>query len=169
MITTATIDDIPELAELINSGYRGKASRKGWTTEADLIDGELRTDEADLKELLIKAGSMFLKFTVDGKILGCVYLQKQAGKMYLGMLTVSPAAQASGIGKEILSASEKFARQEGCDSIIMNVISIRHELIEWYERRGYMQTGKTNPFPTETKFGTPRLPIEFMVLEKKLV
>ena len=169
MITAATINDIPELVALINSAYRGEVSRKGWTTEADLLDGELRTDEADLKELLNKTGSRFLKCTVDGKIEGCVYLQKQADKMYLGMLSVSPAAQAGGIGKKFLSASEKIALEEGCHSIIMNVISTRHELINWYERHGYIQTGITNPFPADTKFGTPKLPIEFMVLEKKLV
>jgi ribosomal protein S18 acetylase RimI-like enzyme len=88
--------------------------------------------------------------------------------MYLGMLSVSPGAQASGIGKEFLSASEKYALAEGCHSIIMNVISLRVELISWYERHGYMQTGETKPFPNDTKFGTPKHPIEFIVLEKKL-
>ena len=169
MISKATLNDAAALVQLVNSAYRGEKSKQGWTTEADLLDGELRTDEADLKELLNKTDSRFLKFTLDGKIRGCVYLQKQADKMYLGMLSVSPAAQASGIGKQFLSASEKFALGQGCHFIIMNVISIRHELINWYERHGYIQTGITNPFPTDTKFGTPKLPIEFVVLEKKLV
>ena len=168
MITAATINDVPELVDLINSAYRGEASRKGWTTEADLLDGELRTDEASLKALFGKPGSRFLKFTENGIIRGCVYLEKQGGKMYLGMLSVSPGTQAKGVGKKFLTASEQYALEEDCHTIIMNVISVRRELISWYERHGYEQTGETKPFPDDNKFGTPAQPLEFIVLEKKL-
>lgn len=40
---TAHDTDVPGLVELIESAYRGDASRVGWTTEADLLEGQ-RTD-----------------------------------------------------------------------------------------------------------------------------
>lgn len=167
MISPADYSDIPELVVLINSAYRGEASKRGWTTEADLLDGELRTDEEAMKQLM-DTGS-FLKDTEGGYLRGCVYLQKQGDKLYLGMLSVSPRIQAQGIGKELLEAAEKHALEQNCKTIVMNVISLRHELIHWYERHGYKRTGQIKPFPTDDKFGKPVVPLEFVELAKFLV
>lgn len=98
-ISAANMEDIPVLAKLVNSAYRGESSKKGWTTEADLLDG-IRTDEESLKEIFRKPGAVILKYTTaNGIIAGTVYLQKQGQKLYLGMLTVSPEIQTQGIGK----------------------------------------------------------------------
>ena len=164
----AGLNDIPELTMLVNSAYRGDASRKGWTTEADLLDGELRTDEQSLSKSLKNPNAVILKFVSERRITGCVYLEKQGKALYLGMLSVSPTAQAQGIGKELLNAAEEYAKQQGCDSIIMTVISLRHELINWYERHGYKMNGETKPFPEDERFGKARQPLQFAVLEKKL-
>ena len=50
-IRDAVPADIPVLHRLIESAYRGEASRAGWTTEADLLDGQ-RTDPDDLADIL---------------------------------------------------------------------------------------------------------------------
>jgi hypothetical protein len=50
----------------------------------------------------------------------------------------------------------------------MNVISLRYELIDWYERHGYRKNGETKPFPENGRFGIARQPLEFVVLEKQL-
>ncbi|WP_432141941.1 hypothetical protein [Streptomyces sp. bgisy084] len=42
---TALDTDVPGLVDLIDSAYRGDISRGGWTTEADLLEGQ-RTDPA---------------------------------------------------------------------------------------------------------------------------
>jgi ribosomal protein S18 acetylase RimI-like enzyme len=168
MISTADLHDIPELTMLVNSAYRGDASRKGWTTEANLLDGDLRTDEASLSQLLKNPNAVMLKFVSNDHITGCVYLEKQANALYLGMLSVSPVAQANGIGKKLLKAAEEHARQQGCDCIVMTVISLRNELIDWYERHGYKRNGATKPFPEDERFGKARVPLQFFVLEKKL-
>ncbi|MES2331390.1 MAG: GNAT family N-acetyltransferase [Bacteroidota bacterium] len=166
-ITIATEKDIPALNMLVNNAYRGEGSKKGWTTEADLLDGT-RTDETGLQELLKDPEAVILKYTVEEKLQACVYLKKKHTKLYLGMLTVSPELQAKGIGKQLLTAAENYAKQLGCGSITMTVISIRHELIAWYERHGYYPTGETEPFPVSARFSTPRLPLEFIVMEKEL-
>ena len=67
-----------------------------------------------------------------------------------------------------MAAAEIFASEQACDSIFMKVISIRHELIAWYERQGYSNSGKTEPFPVDTRFGIPTQPLEFIILEKTI-
>ena len=89
-------------------------------------------------------------------------------KIYLGMLTVSPALQDRGIGKKLLAAADEYAKQQHCSAIFMTVISVRSELIAWYERHGYKRTGETKPFPTDNRFGMTTQPLEFVVLEKEL-
>jgi ribosomal protein S18 acetylase RimI-like enzyme len=168
MITPATRSDIPDLVQLINSAYRGESSKQGWTTEAHLIGG-LRTDAEELGKIMEKPDSVLLKCTDEtGTLIGCVRLKKQGEKMYLGMLTVLPALQARGTGKQLLQAAEDHARREGCRAIYMTVISVRTELIAWYERHGYRFTGETQPFEPNEKFEILQQPLDFMVLEKEI-
>ena len=161
--------DVPQLVKLVNSAYRGDSSKKGWTTEADLLDG-IRTDEEALTRMIQQPHSVILLCTNgQNELAGCVNLQKQEEKMYLGMLTVSPVIQAKGIGKALLKAAERHAKEEGCSIIRMTVITVRHELIQWYERRGYYDTGERKPFPDDPRFGIPKQPLEFVVMEKSMV
>ena len=167
-ISPATDQDISELNWLVNRAYRGESSRKGWTTEADLLSG-LRTDEEALRTMLQNPNVMILTYKESGQLLGCVYLEKKGDDLYLGMLTVSPDAQANGIGKQLLSASEQIAVNQHCRAVTMTVISQRHELIAWYNRRGYQPTGETQPFPDDPRFGLPTQPLEFIVMEKLIL
>jgi len=168
-ISPASTADIPALVALVNSAYRGESSKKGWTTEADLLDGQ-RTDPASMENELNKPGSVILKCAdSSGRLLGCVYLERQNNFLYLGMLTVLPEMQGAGIGKQLLQASERYATEHGFSSIRMTVISIRRELIDWYERQGYSDTLIRRPFPAgDPKFGIPRQELEFIVMEKLL-
>ncbi len=59
IISKSTAQDINQLLLLINSAYRGEEAKKGWTHEADLIEGSIRTDEAMLLELLNTIGACF--------------------------------------------------------------------------------------------------------------
>ena len=167
-ISPAHKEDIPALVKLLNGAYRGEGSKQGWTTEADMVGGDLRTDETNMNELMQMPGAIFLKYTNErNEIEGCVFLHKRQGKLYLGMLSVSPSLQTKGIGKQLMAAAEQYARQKACPAIFMRVISIRHELMAWYERQGYYKTGETQPFDN-TKFGAAKQPIEFVMLQKDL-
>lgn len=168
-LVQATVTDIPALVKLLNSAYRGEGSKKGWTTEADLLEGSLRTDAANINDLMQTPGAVFLKHTNDqNRIEGCVFLHKKGDKLYLGMLSVSPLIQAKGIGRQLMTAAESYARDQQCVSIFMKVISVRHELVQWYERKGYHKTGETEAFPTDNKYGVPTQQLEFVVLEKEM-
>jgi ribosomal protein S18 acetylase RimI-like enzyme len=169
MISKATITDAAALTRLVNSGYRGEVSKQGWTTEADLLGG-IRTDEAAINDMIRKPGSVILKYESGGELRGCVNLEKQNEKLYLGMLTVAPHLQNNGLGKLLLRAAEAYARDQQCTAIVMSVISVRHELIRWYERHGYRQTGASKSFPMDDqRFGIPKQHLEFLILEKQLV
>ena len=159
--------DIPLLVALVNSAYRGESSKKGWTTEANLLDGT-RIDEQTLLQYFKNQAITLLKFIDADKINGCVYLEIRKEKLYLGMLSVNPEIQNKGIGKILLAAAEDFAFDNNLKTIIMTVIYTRHELISWYERRGYILTGEKEPFHHGTRFGVPRRPIELVTLEKQL-
>src|SRR5437868_13418454 len=101
-ISIASLSDITALVALLDSAYRGENSKKGWTTEADLLEGEHRIDAAELQKAMVRPGAGMLKFVQDDKIVGCVYLHKQDRGLYLGMFSVSPELQAAGIGKKLL-------------------------------------------------------------------
>jgi ribosomal protein S18 acetylase RimI-like enzyme len=168
-ISIATTSDIPDLLALLNSAYRGEVSKQGWTTEANLIAGDVRTDAQTLAGLMASDGVVFLKFlNANKQISGCVNLQQQSGKVYLGMFSVSPAQQGGGIGKRILLAAEEYARNNNCSAIYMHVITDRKELIAWYMRRGYVDSGKRIDFKEDGLTGKHLKALQFMVLEKEV-
>lgn len=167
-ISDSSSSDIPQLCQLINSAYRGEAAKEGWTHEAGLIEGDKRADEAYLQQVLNDPTAAILKYSEGGKLIGCVYVQKQASDVYLGMLSVQPKLQAQGVGKKLIAAAEEWALQQNYSSIIMQVISVRDELIGWYNRLGYADTGIRKPFDAPAEFGKPRTALEFMVLRKQL-
>jgi ribosomal protein S18 acetylase RimI-like enzyme len=168
MITKATLTDVTSLNKLINSAYRGESSKQGWTTEANLLEG-LRTTEEELTKTILDPRNTILKFTDTNSIIACVLLIKKEKQLYLGMLTVSPDLQNSGIGKKLLQQAEIHAMSLGLPKIIMTVISVREELIAWYKRHGYSDTGTREPFPvSEVHVSLSKQPLEFIVLEKRL-
>lgn len=167
-LTPATPADVPALAALINQAYRGEASPQAWTTEAHLLDGP-RLDEATLHEMLRAPKSLLLKhLDASANLIGCVYLQRQGSRLYLGTLAVAPAAQARGVGKQLLAHAHEYARQQGCSHLKATVLSARPELVAWYERHGYARTGGAEPFPETTCFGRPRQLLTLLVLEKEV-
>jgi ribosomal protein S18 acetylase RimI-like enzyme len=166
----ATPDDAAAIVALVESAYRGDISRKGWTTEADLLDGQ-RTDPVGVGELITKAGSCMLLGERDGVLLACANLERRGNAAYFGMFSVRPDLQGGRIGRSMLAEAERFAKHEWkVPEMQMTVISVRDELIAWYERRGYRRTGIHSPFPYgDERFGIPkRDDLRFELLVKTL-
>lgn len=169
-IRVARPADAVRIVPLIESAYRGDSSRMGWTTEADLLDGQ-RTDEADVLATISNEGSRMLLAEDGEELLACCTVQDRGTHAYFGMFAVSPKAQGGGLGKRMLAVAEQVARDElGLPTIQMTVIRQRADLIAWYVRRGYAQTGQMQPFPYgDLRFGKPRRDdLEFEVLVKDL-
>ena len=169
-ISTATINDIIELEKLINKAYRGEASRKGWTSEYGILEGE-RIGQEPLEDYFGQDPINILKYTdVSGTILGTVYIEFKAPVLYLGMLAVMPDQQAQGIGQSIMREAENLAKKNDCDRISITVISSRLELISWYKRRGYRMNGESINFDElKGNFGIPLIQdIQLIGMEKSL-
>jgi GNAT superfamily N-acetyltransferase len=166
----ATRADAVRVAALVNSAYRGESSKRGWTTEADLLGGQ-RTDPEGVIDMIEAPGScIVLAFDAHGTLIGCVRLQREAGgSCYLGLLTVDPTRQAQGAGRLMMDHSEMLAREWGCSCMRMTVIHLREELLRYYERRGYTRTGREEPFPeNDPRFGLPRTKLVLLEMTKPL-
>jgi ribosomal protein S18 acetylase RimI-like enzyme len=156
---------------LVESAYRGPSSRLGWTTEADLLEGQ-RTDREAVREIVAAGRGGILVAEQDGQLVGCYQLERRGhGVAYFGMFCVAPTRQGAGRGRSIVAEAERVAREEWCATgIRMTVIRQREDLIAWYERLGYRPTGEREPFPYgNERFGIPTRPdLEFVVLAKPL-
>ena len=152
----AKISDSPQIATLVNSAYRGESSRAGWTTEAELLDG-VRTQPDGVDVLIKTPYSLILLGLMGDEIIASMHLQLVAEAAFLGMFAVKPTGQAVGVGKAMMSQAEIVVQQRWhAKKILMDVISVRHELIAFYERRGYARTGKISVFPVSRDLWTPK-------------
>jgi len=168
-ITQAEKHDAGQIADLVNSAYRGEYSKQGWTTEADLVAGR-RTETDEIEQLIATDDSMFLLCKVEAQLIGSVHLQKQAEQVYIGMLAVSPPLQGRGVGKQLLFAAEQAAQRTwAVNKSLMSVIESRSELIAFYERSGYRRTGINKAFPLKPELWTPKVTdLRLEILEKIL-
>ena len=169
MLEPAIFEDHPAVVTIVNRAYRGTGDHRGWNSEADLIAGDritldqLRQDLADNPDacLLVHRGP-------DGEVCACVRVEPEAAdRWYFGMLAISPAGQASGLGRRILEAIDGHVRDHSGRRLRITVINVRDQLIAWYERRGFVRTGEVEPLPEG--IGTPlRENMNFVVLVKDL-
>jgi len=173
----AAVTDVDRIVTLVESAYRGDSGRRGWTTEADLLDGQ-RVDPAGVTEVILKPFSRVLlveRVTPDADtapvLVACAHIERQGQACYFGMFAVDPLQQGGGLGKQMMNEAERIAREEyHCKRMEMTVISVRDDLIAWYERRGYRRSGIFKPFPYgDERFGIPkRDDLRFEVLVKPL-
>lgn len=169
----ATDKDVEGIVALVDSAYRGEVSRQGWTTEADLIDGQ-RTDKDMVLQIMKKPAQQIIVCEDHGgstgdTLLATVHLDRKQNHAYLGMFAVQPGLQGQGIGRALLKFAEHRVFQEWrCDWLEMTVIQQRQALINWYIRQGYSLSGETREFPYgDLRFGVPKRPdLVLQVLHK---
>lgn len=170
-LVIATHADIDDIVALVESAFRGDASRAGWTTEADLLDGR-RTGPDEIEAILSDPGQrVLLDRDGHGALRASVVISRDGDTAWFGMLAVVPVLQGAGTGRRVLAEIERWvAGNWGTRRMRMKVIAQRSQLIAWYERRGYHRTGETAPFYYgDERFGLPRRPdLSFVVLEKSL-
>ena len=162
----ATAADAPAIAALIESAYRGDESRRGWTTEADLLEDD-RTSIAEIEGYIAAPQTHFVTAEANEHLVGCAMIKNNDGVGYFGMFAVRPALQGSGIGAGLMRFAEhQIKKLWSCATVEMTVISLREDLIAYYERRGYKHTG-TKPFPFDREPSAKRKDFHFVVLTKR--
>jgi len=157
----AELSDASNIAQLVNSAYRGEPSRKGWTTEADLLEG-LRTTTADVAQIIKREDAFMLIGVLNDEVVAtiCCEWQSIAGNntAHFGMIAVKPNLQNKGYGKQIIAAAEALTRREWrVVGFTMTVISLRFELIAFYEKLGYQRTGEFKDFPKNPELWQPKV------------
>lgn len=140
------------------SGVINAAFRKA---EGFLID----RDRIDLKTVqdLFRTGT-FLVAEENGVVVGCVHVEMRGERSYLGLLSVNPDGQKSGVGSKLMTAAEDYCAKAGSRFMDLRIVSVRQELPEFYHRRGYVETG-TAPFTPGLE---PKLPCHFVNMAKPL-
>ncbi|HET7569300.1 MAG TPA: GNAT family N-acetyltransferase [Gammaproteobacteria bacterium] len=161
--------DVAAIHGLVESAYRGEASRAGWTTEADFLDGQ-RIDCEGIRDAIGKPDSYVLLAERDDVTVACAHIERRGDACYFGMFAVRPEMQGAGLGKALLTEAERRAQALWqSQTMRMTVIDLREDLIAWYLRRGYRRTGEHAPFPYgQERFGIPRrddLRFEWLVKE----
>ena len=162
------------LTDLIRSAYRGQDSRAGWTSEADLVEGE-RISRDQVLAMISAGGSLLLVGLLvgegAGQLVACCQLRNEgAGLAYFGTFAVAPQAQGAGLGRQLMAEAERQAVAAfAATHLEMTVLAQQDKLIAYYERRGFRRTGATRPFPADPRYARPlRDDLYFVVLEKPL-
>lgn len=152
-IRPAGIRDVDQIVELVNRAYEVE-----WEFR---LPGP-RTDCAEVTRNL-HSGAFLLADEGDTTV-GCVYVSAEARAGYLGMLSVDPRRQRSGLGRLLVSAAEAYCRDAGCNRLSLYVVSRREVLFPWYRSQGYAETGR-EPFPAPERLTKPA---EMVVMSKQL-
>ncbi len=163
----AVMEDAEDVAALVESAYRGATGRQGWTLEAFLVGGR-RTDASAVRALMASADTRIVLARRGTELVACCLLQQRAPGAYLGMLSVRPQLQRSGLGRALVAEAERRAASLwGAQRVDIQVLGQDERLVRWYQRQGYLPTGTTIPF-APTNGAVPERPLHFVAMGKRL-
>ena len=148
----ASLKDAERITNLINAAFQ---------VERFFLDGDrIREDEVRDR---FRTGRFILAEEGD-HLTGCIYVELQGERAYLGLLSIAPERQRSGLGTLLTNAAENLCRENGCSAVDLLIVNLRQELPAFYQRLGYKENG-TAPFPAEAK---PKQPCHFVKMSKPL-
>jgi len=152
-IRIATAADAARITAVINAAFR--------IVEGFFIASE-RITKAEVEESLGKGD--FLLAEIDEKLNGCVYVEMRGTRSYLGLLSVDPASQQSGLGSLLMQEAEQYCRERGSRFMDILIVNLRDELPPFYKKHGYLENG-TSPFPADVE---TLVPVHFINMSKPL-
>jgi GNAT superfamily N-acetyltransferase len=157
-IRRATSADREAIRQLVNQAFEIERFLKKGGGDRLQNDGEY--------EGLWERGAFLVK-EESGSLAGCVYIEPRGDRAYLGLLSIDPARQGTGLGKQLNLAAEEFARRQGCRWMDLRVVSPRAEvLLPIYRRLGYVETG-TQEYPA-VLVEKMTIPGHFILMSKPL-
>jgi GNAT superfamily N-acetyltransferase len=157
-IRIATGADREAIRGLVNQAFEIERFLKRGGGDRLQDDGEFET--------LWERGTFLVKED-DGVLVGCVYVEQRGERAYLGLLSIAPARQGSGLGRQLNAAAEQYAREQGSRWMDLRVVSPRAEqLIPVYSKLGYVETG-SQEYPAEL-VEKMTIPGHFILMAKAL-
>lgn len=153
-IRLATPADAARITAVINAAFH--------IAEGFFIDGN-RIKQEEVEDYLRKGAFILAE---NGEVLsGCVYVELRGDRSYLGLLSVDPAIQQSGLGSLLMREGEKYCRERGSQAMDILIVNLREDLPAFYQKRGYVYTG-TTPFPPDVE---TKIPCHFINMSKSLL
>ena len=149
----AATEDTEAITALINAAFR---NAEGFLFDRDRID-------CDLVRSLLEKGK-FVVADDNGTLAGCVYIELRGERAYLGLLSVDPQRQKTGLGSTLMNEAERCCAAAGCKFMDLQIVNLRRELPSFYRNRGYVETG-TAPL---TLGLNPKIPCHFVTMSKPL-
>ena len=110
----------------------------------DEAKGGARIDEQKLRQRI--ETSEFYVAEQDGRIVGCVYVERLAKKLHFGLLTVAVQLRGKGLGAAIMKAIHDYARELDVQAVELDYMSVAPWLKPYYEKFGYVETGEVMPW-----------------------
>ena len=150
---TANAAEAETIATIVNAAYRA---------EDFFINGN-RTDPDEVLGVL-QQHAFLVAEDGSGEVVGAVEVEIRGDRGYFGMLSVKPTLQGSGLGRRLIHEVEAHCRERGCSWLDLMVVNLREELLPWYARLGFRETG-TAPFPDPPKL---KRPCHMVLMEKPL-
>jgi GNAT superfamily N-acetyltransferase len=149
----AGVADVEALTRRINAAF---------VVERPIFDGDRITTDG-VRAFLAKG--KFLVLEDSAGLAGCVYVEPRGDRGYIGLLSVDPPRQGSGLGRKLMDAAEEYFRKAGCVAAELRVVSARTPLPAFYHHLGYRETHREE-IPPEAR---PKIPCQFIYMSKKLV
>ncbi|MFI5896262.1 GNAT family N-acetyltransferase [Actinoplanes sp. NPDC051513] len=160
---------VAEVTDLVNEVY-AVAEKGMW------LDG---TDRATPGEIagLIAVGRLVVARDPGGELVGAMQLQRlPTGEGELGMLVAHPQRRGAGIGKDLISYGESWARTQGLTTMQLELLypstwthPVKKFLYDWYTRLGYQVIGAgdlADDYPElVSRLATP---CDFLIFHKAL-
>ena len=169
----ANSSDIQNVVILINQAYRTN-NAASWTSEQGIVAGARINEQQLLHFLAQKNVRLFIADIQDNPqqgLLGCIGLTFQQDTVEIGTFCVAAAWQNQGIGRQMLKYAEMQA-QEICANLKcyeMFVLDARSELIEYYERCGYVKTAYIENYPIHANVGIPLIDLKLQQMKKSII
>jgi GNAT superfamily N-acetyltransferase len=148
----ATPSDADVITNLINLAFR---------IERFFVDGN-RISPSEVRGRLVTGA--FILAELGEVLIGSVSVELREERAYVGLLAVDPTTQRTGVGRRLMSAAENYARANGCRAVDLQIVNVREELLGFYRRLGYVETG-TTPFPEGV---TTKMDCHFITMAKTL-
>ena len=149
----AEVEDIDAIVRLVNRAF---------VAESPYVEGE-RINADGVHELW--ARGKFLLGEENGDITACIFVEPRGERAHLGLVSVDPVRQGTGLGSQLMAAAEAHCRAAGFRDMELRFINHRTELERFYTRMGFVASGVVEAAVAHRV----KLPFHFVQMTKALI